>query len=67
MNTSNNVWNELNIKRASDKEQAETGLADFAAALSLFRKELLQNGFSKEESLYLTGQWVTAVIQSNKK
>lgn len=62
-----NVWDELNIKSASNKEQIETGLADFVAALSTFRDELIQNGFSKEESLYLTGQWVTAVVQSGKK
>lgn len=63
----NNVWEELNIKSASNKEQIETGLADFVVALSTFRKELIQNGFSKEESLYLTGQWVTGVVQSGKK
>lgn len=63
----NNAWEELNIKSASNKEQIETGLADFVVALSTFRKELIQNGFSKEESLYLTGQWVTGVVQSGKK
>lgn len=62
-----NIWDELNIKHASDKEQAEAAINDLAVALGIFRQSLMQNGFSKEESLYLTGQWLTAVTQSGKK
>lgn len=63
----NNIWDDLNIKRASDSEQNETGIADFAASLGQFRKSLMQNGFNKEEALYLTGQWLMSIVQGYKK
>lgn len=64
---SNSIWDELNIKQASSKEQAEKAIEDVAAAIASFRHALVQNGLTKEEALYLTGIWVTATVQSGKK
>lgn len=63
----NNIWDDLNIERTSNREQAETATQDMANTLGSFRQALMANGFSKEEALYLVGQWLVAVIQANKK
>lgn len=54
----------MDAKRTHAMDQGTAGLADFAALLGAYRRELIEHGFSREEAFALVLAYQTTALSA---